>query len=71
MNDYKVSIEINVSADSPLEAAKKTEELIKDGNLQHYVQDEKTNEIFSVDLGEEDEFAVLPVTNYEPFIVQP
>jgi hypothetical protein len=70
MNDYKVSIEINVSAENPLDAAKEVEKSLREDRLQYYVQDENTNEITSVDLSEDDEDAVLPVTNYHPFIEQ-
>jgi len=47
MNDYKVSIEINVSAENPLAAAKLVESEIREDHFQYYVQDEKTNEIRS------------------------
>ena len=70
MKNYKVSVEINLCGDNPLEVAKQLTEMIRDheSDWQFYVQDEETNEIFSVDLQEEDEDAVLPVTVYEPFI---
>lgn len=70
MKNYKVSLEINLCGESPLEVSKALTEMIRDheSEWQFYVQDEDTNEIFSVDLDEEDEDAVLPVTNYEPFI---
>jgi hypothetical protein len=72
MKDYKLSLEINLSGENPLEVSKQLTEMIRDheSDWQFYVQDEETNEIFSVDLQEEDEDAVLPVTNYEPFIIQ-
>jgi hypothetical protein len=71
MKDYKLSLEINLSGENPLEVSKQLTEMIRDheSDWQFYVQDEETNEIFSVDLQEEDEDAVLPVKNYEPFII--
>ena len=64
----RVSLEIEVDADSPLDAAKKVENWIrKEGGFQYYVQDEK-DEIFSVDLSEDDEDAVLPANDYQPTI---
>jgi hypothetical protein len=72
MSEYKVSWEININANSPLNAAKEALIIMQDtGSIanQFYIQDEETEDIFSVDLDEEDENAVLPVDNYEPFIV--
>jgi len=69
MAKYKLSFEINEEGNSPLEVAKQVQKMIKEGgDYQWYVQDEDTGEVFSVDLEEEDEDAVLPVNNYEPFI---
>lgn len=69
MAKYKLSFEINDEANSPLEVAKQVQEMIQEGGYyQWYVQDEETGEIFSVDLSEEDEDAVLPVKEYEQFI---
>ena len=57
---FKISMEIEVEAKNPLQAAKMVEGWIrKDGGFQYYVQDDKDN-IFSVDLSEEDKDAVLP-----------
>jgi hypothetical protein len=68
MVDYKVVLEISVSAKDPLDAAKKVEDWIReDGGFQYYVQDEN-EKIYSVDLGEEDDDAVLPTDNYFPLI---
>jgi len=67
---YRVVLEIDDENISPLEAAKNIQKMIKeDGDYQWYVQDVETNEIFSVDLSEEDEDAVLPVKEHEEFIV--
>lgn len=71
---YKVSVEIEIAHDgdvtSPLDAAKKAAEWLKEsaGNMQYYVQD-STLAVHSVDLSEFDDDAVLPVNNYQPFIV--
>lgn len=68
---YKVVWEISeLDAKNPLQAAKTAQNWIKQEAQQYYVQDQETNEIFSVDLQEEDEDAVLPVTGeYIPEIV--
>lgn len=68
MKSFKISLEINMDGNTPLEAAKTLQEWLRTDDWQYYVQDEETNEIFSVDLQEEDKNAVLPVANYEPFI---
>ena len=71
MNTFSVSFEIDLDAENPLEAAKKVENLIKENDgWQYYVQNQKTKEIFSVDLGEVDDEAVLPVAKeeYQPII---
>lgn len=73
---YKVSLEIEIDADCPLNAAKLVNDML-DNHLtdpeatgwQYYVQEEDSTEVFSVDLDEEDEDAVLPVEKYEPFIL--
>lgn len=72
---YKVSFEIDVDADCPLNAAKMVNDMM-DNHLnepdaigwQFYVQQEDSENVFSVDLDEEDCDAVLPVEKYEPFI---
>jgi hypothetical protein len=72
MAEYKVSLEIQLDAKNPLEAAKTFESWIKEvgEHFQYHVQEENTPEIFSVDLNEEDEDAVLPVKpeDYNPII---
>ena len=72
MASFRVTWEIEIDADSALDAALKAQEYQRDRNTtsnQFYVQNEKTLEIVSVDLDEE--FiadAVLPVKVYEPLI---
>ncbi len=68
--NYKVVYEIEVDATSPLEAAKQVAEWLKenDTSSMFYVQAEDDNKVFSIDLEEEDEDAVLPVHTYHPLI---
>jgi hypothetical protein len=66
---YKVVLEIEVQAESPLQAAKTVQEWVRDGGFQFYVQPcDKSEKVFSVDLSEEDENAVLETLNYTPMI---
>ena len=62
MQTYSVSLSFtDIQADSPLEAAKKIVEWLKDANTMIYdVEDELTGNKFTVDLAEDDEDAVLP-----------
>ena len=68
MATFKIVWEIELEAKNPLEAAKEAQRWISGNDWQYYVQNDETLEIFSVDLAEEDEYAVLPTTNYEPLI---
>jgi len=72
MANYKVVLEIEIDANSPLEAAQKTQDWIRepDTDWQYYVQraSRKDDEVFSVDLSEEDENAVYDADNYIPLI---
>ena len=70
MANYRVVLEIEVDADTPLEAAQKTQEWIqsKDNDWQYYVQHTASEDVFSVDLSEEDENAVYETDNYIPLI---
>ena len=68
---YKVVFEIEVEAETPLEATKTVEGWLQnsDNNWQYYVQPcDKSEDVFSVDLSEEDEDAVQEVDNYIPMI---
>ena len=70
MAQFKVVWEIQLEADSPLEAAKLAQEIQQDKNssaTMYYVQEDEKKEVFSVDLLEDDEDAVLP-TDYVPMI---
>jgi len=70
MKLYNVSWEINVEADSPLEAAKICEELMREKGWHFYIQEENASPIFSVDLSAEDDEAVLEIKTeeYSPII---
>jgi hypothetical protein len=71
MSEYKVSWEINIDAINPLEAAKLAQNLLDIlSGWQFYVQNKETEETFNINLSKDDKDAVLPVTNYTPFIVQ-
>jgi hypothetical protein len=68
--EYRISWEIQLDAENPLAAAKEALAMIQDGGespYQFYVQAED-KKVFSVDLSEDDEDAVLPVENYLPII---
>jgi len=71
MANYKVVFEIDVEANSPLEAAKEIQEWLDaaDNKWQFYVQPcDKSGDVFSVDLQKDDEDAVLKIDNYIPLI---
>lgn len=63
MANYTVTLEIQVSANSPLEAAKEIAKWLKEDSdtyIYDVVNDDDANEKFTVDLSEDDEDAVLP-----------
>lgn len=68
---FKVCWEIQLDAENPLEAAKLANKWLQENDnsaVQYYVQQDETKEIFSVDLDEDDEDAVLPIKDYTPII---
>jgi len=68
---HRVVFEIEVEAETPLEAAKEVQKWLQDpkSDWQFYVQPcDKSGDVFSVDLSEEDEDAVLEADNYIPMI---
>jgi hypothetical protein len=69
-NHYKVVLEIEVDAETPLEAAQKAQVMgLEDPQFIYVVQDDQTNELNSVDLSEADyKDSVLPLDEYEPLI---
>lgn len=70
MATFKISWEIEIDAETPLEAAKEAQKWMKakGSEWQFYVQEEHDQDIFSVDLAEEDDNAVLLVHEYDPLI---
>ena len=68
MTTFRISWEVELDAETPLDAAKKAQNWLRKDDWQYFVQDSDTNEIFSVDLQEEDEDAVLPVKEYKSII---
>jgi hypothetical protein len=68
---HKISWEIELDVENPLAAAKEALSLIQDGGqspFAFYVQAEGSKDVFSVDLNEDDEDAVLLATDYSPLI---
>jgi len=72
MKKYKLSLELEFSSTDPLAAAKEFVRMVKeDGNTYIFtVQEDDTDALFSVDLSESDEDAVLPNNHYDPLIVE-
>jgi len=70
MANYKVVFEIEVDAESPLEAAKTVQDWLQDpsDNWQFYVMNEDTQKVYSVDLDEHESVAVVDVERYLPLI---
>ena len=72
MKHYKVVLEIEVNAESPLEAAQMVEQMCMSDveRFTYVVQDDQTSELSTVDLAEADyKDAVLPLDKYESLIV--
>ena len=67
---YKIVWEIEgIDASNPKEAAEIAKDCIANGTAQcFYVQNESTNELFSVNLDEEEGDETLPVKDYQPVI---
>lgn len=70
MATFNVSWEMQVDAETPEEAAKLAEEMLRDteNSWQYYVQDDETKKIVSVDLEECDEDMVVDASDYRPII---
>jgi len=70
MASFKIVWEIELDAASPLLAAGQAQRWMRANDWQFYVQNSETKELFSVDLSEEPEDAVIPVPleNYIPII---
>ena len=70
MASFRVTFEIEVEASSPLIAAHEVQRWLRKDDWQFYVQNSEDKKIFSVDLAEEDEDAVIPVESFKPIIEQ-
>ena len=68
MAEFKVSLEIQLSAENPLEAAKTARQWLIEDPMICVTQNQESGEIHTVDLSEEDEAAVLPANEYNGFI---
>jgi len=70
MANFKISWEIELDAETPLAAAKEAQKWMRSKGTDwlFYVQEEHSTDIFSVDLAEEDENAVLHTSEYVPLI---
>jgi peroxiredoxin family protein len=71
MTTHRVVLEIEVDAETPLEAAKEIQEWLDEGDQkwQFYVQPcDMSGDVFSVDLQEDDEDAVHEIPIYIPLI---
>ncbi len=67
----RVVYEIEVDADSNIEAAKTVQDWLQNDpcqSWQFYVQDEETREISSIDLDEDESCMEVPANDYRPLI---
>ena len=77
MQTFSVVAEFEVPAENALEAAKTIQKWLDEGTntnggWQYYVQGDEDKKVYSVDLDEEDDDAVLDVSDeYEPLIPKP
>jgi len=69
---YNIALEINIWSKSPVEAARKLQDWIRDRGISwhFYVQDDATTDIYSIDLDldEDDDHMVIEVEHYSPVI---
>lgn len=68
MSNNKVVFEIELEAETPLEAATIASDWLKDSEMLFYVKDEN-GDVHSVDLSENEGDEVLPVHSYTPLII--
>ena len=71
MKTKRVVFEIEVEAETNVEAAKTVQEWLQEDtcqNWQFYVQDAETKEVVSIDLDEDESCMELPADNYSPMI---
>lgn len=69
MANKKVVFEIELDADSNVEAAKTVQEWLADGTkYQFYVQDVSTKQVVSIDLNHHESCQEQLIRNYKPII---
>jgi hypothetical protein len=70
MANFRIVWEIELDSSNPLAAAVQAQRWMRANDWQFYVQNSETKELFSVDLSEEPEDAVIPVPlkEYIPII---
>jgi hypothetical protein len=70
MANHRVVLEIEVEANTPLEAAKEIQSWLDaaDNKWCFYVQKEGSDKVFCIDLSEDDEDAVQETNNHIPMI---
>jgi hypothetical protein len=70
MANFRIVWEIELDGSNPLAAAEQAQRWMRTNDWCFYVQNAETKELFSVDLSEEPEDAVMPVSvkEYIPII---
>lgn len=70
VKEYKVVLEIEIGAESPVEAAEKVQEWIqdKDSAWAFYVQSYSDDTVYSIDLAEDIDYQIQEDINYIPLI---
>jgi hypothetical protein len=70
MAEKRVIYEIEVDADTNIEAAKTVQDWLQDPSLnwQFYVQDVETKEIVSIELNKDESHMEVPANDYTPMI---
>jgi hypothetical protein len=70
MANFRVTFEIEVEASCPLVAAMEVQRWLRKDDWQFYVQNSEDKKIYSVDLDEHDDDAVIEVEYYNPIITK-
>ena len=70
MANFRVTFEIEVEASCPLVAAMEVQRWMRKDDWQFYVQNSEDKKIYSVDLAEDDDDAVIQVDSFKPIIEQ-
>lgn len=69
MKSYKICLEIELDAEDPLDAAEILEDWMSNNpRFQYYIQDIEDDTLYSVDLSEPEEDAVIQIKDYQPLI---